>query len=222
MTILNRENARKNILTKLKEQVSGADYSKLPIEEGFSYPDIERKQQLEQFITNLTNNHAQVIKITQQELGQKINGILKSLNIDSLLYGKNSPYSSVVEQLNSTVKLTAFDFNLEERKEQLFNSTPASITSSHACIAETGSIVLWPTENEPRTMSLVPPVHIVVVDANKLHANFSSLIKTQQWQNKLPTNVLLISGPSKTADIQQTLAYGAHGPEKLFVLLLNT
>jgi L-lactate dehydrogenase complex protein LldG len=73
---------------------------------------------------------------------------------------------------------------------------------------------------EPRTLSLVPPVHFVIVDAGQLYADFATLINEQQWHNKMPTNILLISGPSKTADIQQTLAYGAHGPEKLVVLLL--
>lgn len=43
----------------------------------------------------------------------------------------------------------------------------------------------------------------------------------QDWAHHMPTNALLISGPSKTADIQQTLAYGAHGPSELVVLLLT-
>ena len=64
-------------------------------------------------------------------------------------------------------------------------------------------------------------MHFVIVDANELHADFASLMTSQQWQDKLPTNVVLVSGPSKTADIQQTLAYGAHGPKALIVLLIN-
>jgi len=42
----------------------------------------------------------------------------------------------------------------------------------------------------------------------------------QRWSDGMPTNALLVSGPSKTADIQVTLAYGAHGPKELVVLLL--
>ena len=71
-------------------------------------------------------------------------------------------------------------------------------------------------------MSLVPPLHFIVVDALTLHADFASLISEKNWKESMPTNVLLISGPSKTADIQQTLAFGAHGPKELIVLLLNT
>ena len=65
-------------------------------------------------------------------------------------------------------------------------------------------------------------MHFFIVDANTLYPDFQSLIEQQQWQNNLPTNVVFISGPSKTADIQQTLAYGAHGPKELIVLLLNS
>ena len=43
----------------------------------------------------------------------------------------------------------------------------------------------------------------------------------QDWSKSLPTNVVLVSSPSKTADIQQTLAYGAHGPKQLVVLLVE-
>jgi L-lactate dehydrogenase complex protein LldG len=67
----------------------------------------------------------------------------------------------------------------------------------------------------------VPPVHIVLLDAAKIHNTFFEAMTAESWQNGLPTNALLISGPSKTADIQQTLAYGAHGPKELIVLLMG-
>jgi L-lactate dehydrogenase complex protein LldG len=68
-------------------------------------------------------------------------------------------------------------------------------------------------------MSLVPPVHFVLLDVATIHADLYSTLCTEGWSSGLPTNALLISGPSKTADIQQTLAYGAHGPRELVVLL---
>ena len=95
------------------------------------------------------------------------------------------------------------------------------MSNSRCSIAATGSIVLWPDSDEPRSLSLVPPVHFVIVDAHKMYADFITLMAEQRWGGGLPTNVVLISGPSKTADIQQTLAYGAHGPKELIVLLIN-
>ena len=68
-------------------------------------------------------------------------------------------------------------------------------------------------------MSLAPPIHIVLLDSHTIHATLFEAMQTERWAAGLPTNALLISSPSKTADIQQTLAYGAHGPKELVVLL---
>lgn len=96
----------------------------------------------------------------------------------------------------------------------------AAFTTTRAGIAETGTLIVWPDADEPRAMSLVPPVHIALFDASRLYENFYQAVSTEGWANGLPTNSLLISGPSKTADIQQTLAYGAHGPRELIVLAI--
>ena len=103
----------------------------------------------------------------------------------------------------------------------MFRHIPASLTGARAAIAETGTLILWPDAHEPRLMSLVPPVHIVLLDASKIYNTFFEAMTSEGWSAGLPTNALLISGPSKTADIQQTLAYGAHGPKELVVLLLE-
>ena len=103
----------------------------------------------------------------------------------------------------------------------LFNEVDASITSTRGGIAETGSLILWPNEDEPRLMSLVPPVHIAVLRASELYTTFHEAMKAQNWAAGMPTNALLISGPSKTADIEQTLAYGVHGPKELIVLIIE-
>ncbi|MFB1011556.1 MAG: LUD domain-containing protein, partial [Thiopseudomonas sp.] len=71
-------------------------------------------------------------------------------------------------------------------------------------------------------MSLVPPVHFVLLDGNQLYRTLHQAMHQQGWADTgMPTNALLISGPSKTADIEQTLAYGVHGPKELIVLVLE-
>jgi L-lactate dehydrogenase complex protein LldG len=97
----------------------------------------------------------------------------------------------------------------------------AVVTTTRGGIAETGSLILWPDRNEPRTLSLVPPLHIAVLDAAHLHETLHGAMRAQAWANDLPTNALLVTGPSKTADIQRLLVYGAHGPKQLVILLLR-
>jgi hypothetical protein len=89
------------------------------------------------------------------------------------------------------------------------------------CADSRTKLILWPDANEPRLMSLVPPLHVVLLDAANIYNTLHEAIAVEGWKAGLPTNALLISGPSKTADIQQTLAYGAHGPKELVVLLMG-
>ena len=86
-------------------------------------------------------------------------------------------------------------------------------------IAETGTLVLWPTPEEPRLLSLVPPIHVALVDFGRIASTLHELMHAEQWAAGMPTNALLLSGPSKSADIEQTLTYGVHGPARLVVLL---
>ena len=81
--------------------------------------------------------------------------------------------------------------------------------------------VLRPGPDEPRTLSLVPPVHVAVLRASTLYAGLPAAMRALSPQADMPTNLLLITGPSKTADIQQTLAYGAHGPKALVIVLVH-
>lgn len=110
---------------------------------------------------------------------------------------------------------------LEAWKAGLFG-VEAGLTTSRAAIAATGSLILWPDAQEPRLLSLVPPIHIALLEAHRLYETFDEVLAAEGWAAAgLPTNALLISGPSKTADIEQTLAYGVHGPKELIVLVLE-
>jgi len=115
--------------------------------------------------------------------------------------------------------LLPHDQPIDECRDVLFAATDAGFTSARAGIAETGSLVLWPTPAEPRLLSLVPPIHCALLDARRIVSTLHELMAAERWRDGLPTNALLISGPSKSADIEQTLAYGVHGPARLIVLV---
>jgi L-lactate dehydrogenase complex protein LldG len=69
-------------------------------------------------------------------------------------------------------------------------------------------------------MSLTPGLHIAVLEAETIFNTFAEAMDRQGWlEQGLPTNALLISGPSKTADIELTLTFGVHGPKELVVLI---
>ena len=150
--------------------------------------------------------------------------LVAARGVNTLLYGVGGPLSGLLEQQFAKTDqpaLVPYAEPVETWKERLFFDTDAAVTSSLAGIAETGSLVLWPTAEEPRLMSLVPPVHFAVLESSRLFPTFSSIVEREGWAGRMPTNALLISGPSKSADIEQTLAYGVHGPKELVVLLVS-
>lgn len=108
---------------------------------------------------------------------------------------------------------------IEGWRDRLFADIDAGFTTCLGAVAETGSLALWPGPREPRLLSLVPPIHVCLLEAGALWSSFAELMDGLGWASGMPTNALLITGPSKSADIEQTLAYGVHGPKELIVLV---
>ncbi|NTZ87175.1 lactate utilization protein C [Burkholderia metallica] len=129
--------------------------------------------------------------------------------------------AALARALPDTVAPMPFDRPIDAWKAELFDTIDAGFTVARSGIAATGTIVLAPDAGTPRTVSLVPPLHIALVHANTLHADLHAAVHAERWQAGMPTNLVLVSGPSKTSDIQQTLAYGAHGPRRLWVVIVT-
>ena len=149
--------------------------------------------------------------------------ILAAKGLRQLLIGDRTPHGEALAACApASLNVMRYDAAIEHWQERLFDGIDVALTRARGAIAATGSLILWPDASEPRLMSLVPAVHVVLVDDDTIHADFQSALSAEGWAGGMPTNALLISGPSKTADIQQTLAYGAHGPRELVVLLRQT
>ena len=123
--------------------------------------------------------------------------------------------------LPAGVEAVAFERPLEDWKQELFGTVDAGFTVARSGIASTGTVVLAPDAATPRTVSLVPPLHIALVHARTLHADLHQAVHEERWQDGMPTNLVLATGPSKTSDIQQTLAFGAHGPRWTWVVIVT-
>ncbi len=141
----------------------------------------------------------------------------------NLRYALDSDLGAELEQAwpdGDAIRLIPHREQVETCRQDLFSRTDAGLTGCLGGIAETGSLVLWPSVQEPRLLSLVPPIHAVVLEASRIRSTFHEFLVEEDWAGRgMPTNALLITGPSKSADIEQTLAYGVHGPKELLVLV---
>jgi len=149
---------------------------------------------------------------------------MASQGLRTLLFGPGSPAGGRLAAgwpPGSGPRLVAYDRPVEELKRQLFEEMDAGFTSTRGGIAETGGLILWPSPEEPRLLSLVPPVHVALLSIGEIRNTFREAVVSDGWARSMPPNALLVSGPSKTADIEQTLAYGVHGPKRLLVVAVT-
>jgi L-lactate dehydrogenase complex protein LldG len=153
-----------------------------------------------------------------------VRDVLVQAGLATLLYGPGTAAGRLLSEswpAGSGPRLVPYDRPVEEWKKELFEGIDAGFTTTRGGIAETGGLILWPSPEEPRLMSLVPPVHVALLDTAAIHDTFWSALASEGWAGTMPPNALLISGPSKTADIEQTLAYGVHGPKRLVVVAIR-
>ncbi|HYN79215.1 MAG TPA: lactate utilization protein, partial [Lamprocystis sp. (in: g-proteobacteria)] len=151
-----------------------------------------------------------------------LSDLLHARQITNLLFGPQGPHGPALERGwpdQGAIRLRPYLEPIEDWRTDLFDRVQAGFSACRGAIAETGSLVLWPDATEPRLLSLVPPIHIVLLDAGVIASTFAELLEAQGWAQGMPTNALLITGPSKSADIEQTLTYGVHGPKELIVLV---
>lgn len=103
--------------------------------------------------------------------------------------------------------------------ETLFD-VPVAVTGVLAGVAETGTLVCASGPDAARGVSLIPPTHIAIVAVEQLVADLADAFTLLEGQ-ALPSNVNLITGPSKTADIEGVLITGVHGPGVVHVVLVT-
>lgn len=186
-------------------------------------PDWPVEERIERFRNMMESTRAEVHLVTKDNWTEKLISLCQEKNLENLLYSPTGPLGKSIaaawQQHTATPRLITHEADVDEWKEEIFFGIDAAITSTRGGIADTGTLVIWPTPDEPRSLSLVPPVHFALLEVEKLHNTFAEVLETEAWNRQMPTNALLISGPSKSADIEQTLAYGVHGPVELVILL---
>ena len=179
------------------------------------------EQRIQCFSEQQRRVHGEVFRLARSQWRNWLAVELPKRGLRRLLAGTGDLGEQLAAVDIRGIELRRYDQEIETWKPELFTEVDVAITGTRCGVAETGSLVLWPDADEPRLMSLVPPVHIALLEAGKLHATFAQMIEAENWAAQMPTNALLISGPSKTADIEQTLAYGIHGPRQLITLILE-
>jgi len=101
------------------------------------------------------------------------------------------------------------------------------ITSADFCLADTATLVMKTRPGQARSVSLVPSIHVAVIEQSQVIVDLKELYALLKWDPQLSkeglTNCMtFVSGPSKTADIEATMVHGAHGPREVYVFVITS
>jgi L-lactate dehydrogenase complex protein LldG len=140
--------------------------------------------------------------------------------------------AQVFAEMNLTSKLEAQGFSTfvcdetdHEQKVARLAGCGVGLTAASYAIAETGTIVLDSDEQNALLVSLLPPVHIALVRSSQIAASVDEVISKIGKERIGPLggtrSVTLITGPSRTSDVELVLSIGVHGPKELHVIIFS-
>ena len=117
---------------------------------------------------------------------------------------------------------------LTVRQGQPEDGDEVSVTGAFAGIAETGTLMLESGPHSPTSLNFLPDTHVVVLDARAIDGTYEeawSRLRASGGEGAgvafMPRTINLITGPSRTADIEQTLLLGAHGPRRQLIVIID-
>ena len=201
--------ARDEILNKLKNAVHSVpekpDFEQ-PIYHSINLPlELAFKENLEKI-----NGFVHLYE-TEEELFSGLKEFLSSVQKENIFCNEDE----ISNQLNS------FGIPFQHSSE-LSKNIEVGITGCEFLIAHTGSVMVSSVQKGGRQMFVYPPVHIVIANKNQLVGYLDEAYAgiREKYKSDFPSQIVLITGPSRTADIEKTLVLGAHGPRELRVFLV--
>ena len=170
---------------------------------------------VELFKQNLESVGAQCIVVNgDADIADALSRIITDLNAQRLAISDNP---EVYRLLNLT-DLEIEELGIAPDAHDIFNFD-TGITTAQAAIAETGTLILDSVQERHRLVSLVPPVHIALVNTSTICETLGEALTLLRKDKEISPAVTFITGPSRTADIELTLTVGVHGPQELYVII---
>ena len=128
------------------------------------------------------------------------------------------PISGVCWPMLAGLPWSAAGLEIQPRPAK--NQDLVGVTSAFCAIAETGTLMMLSGEETPATTSLLPETHVAVLDPSRIVATMEDAWDLMRKEYRQPPRAVnFISGPSRTADIEQTVTLGAHGPYRVLIIL---
>ncbi len=169
-------------------------------------PAQDRQSLLRRFERELIALDGKFVLCTQADLAKKISSLLEARGVNEILAWNAGLPGELVNALGEAGVKVHFSPDPVLR---------AGLTGALAGIADTATLVLPGGPQKPLSVSLLPEIHLAVLKASDIHLSLPEVL--QKPEIRQAAAVALVSGPSRTADIEMTLTLGVHGPGEVYV-----
>lgn len=162
---------------------------------------------------------------TYAELVKHLSGFVTEKGAKLVLAcGLERAMSSELSRAITSAGISYFDINDVDKYDlrKLLERADVGITGADLAVAETGSLIITSENDAERLLSSLPPIHVAILSKENMLDNFLELaerLRKMQGTNK--RTVSIITGPSRTADIELEIVVGVHGPCELHVVILG-
>lgn len=171
---------------------------------------------LDEYIAMQVANKGIVVESDEKNLAQDLKKILGELKSQSTLYTLDT--EQFIAPIKDECKLLPYNKSVDEIRDTLF-STDTSIIKAECGIADIGVFGVASSAKEPRLASLITKNCIAILERKNVVKSISDGIAIMRSKN-LPSNMILIAGPSRTADIELKTVFGVHGPQVVYIVLV--
>lgn len=183
--------------------------------------ELTQEQRVALFCQEATKVNASIVNVTSyDDIPSVVSDYLRSHQLPAQIKVTPDPR---IKNLDWTAKTS-----LMVNDGRADGDDPVSVSHAVGGVAETGTLVLTSGAESPTSLNFLPLDNIVVVSSDDIAGNYEALwdvIRQRAIDNgtpgDLPRTVNWITGPSRTADIEQTLLLGAHGPQRLHIIIVE-
>ncbi|HVF63185.1 MAG TPA: lactate utilization protein C [Casimicrobiaceae bacterium] len=219
--------AREAILSRIRKALTERGTASAARSEASRYVDahargpqpVKTADGIAQFVDQAVHMESTVERIaTLQDIPRAVARYLDALELPAAIAEQRS-HKGVCWPRFAQLDWRAAGLDIEARPTT--GGDRLGITGCFCAIAETGTLVLMTGADSPTATALLPDTHIVVLSESGIVATMEdAFARARRRDGRMPRGLHLISGPSRTGDIEQTIVLGAHGPYRVHVLLL--
>ncbi|MGJ8572575.1 MAG: LutC/YkgG family protein [Hoeflea sp.] len=201
-------NRRKAVMNRLEEAPRGIIPGRAQLPEA---------EQVELFCTMAEQFGATLARVSDYgDVAAEVSGYLRAHNLPAAI------------RMGADMRLQTAGWetekNLEVRDGPSDGGDLAGVSHATAGIAETGTVAMMSGQDNPTTINFLPEHHIIVIKAADIKGDMESvwsMVREKQGKGEMPRALNLITGPSRSGDIEQTILLGAHGPRALHVIVVD-